>query len=241
MEGRLEVTLPGTLLEAKPVDRHSPIVLRIADTRPHGNLIYYDLRYVGLVPGEYDLRTNLVRKDGSSTADLPPLRVTAVGLLPKDHKGELVDQVVKPWSIFGSYRQVMIGVGVLWALLFVPLYFIGRRKKAEPAAPPPPPAPTLADRLRPLVEQAAAGTLTRDGQAQLERMLLNHWRERLGLTTDTFAEAIHKLREHAEAGALLRELENWLHRPPGSVSVDVERVLAPYRDLAPAESASTTR
>src|SRR5437867_3237409 len=79
---------------------------------------------------------------------------------------------------------------------------------------PPPSAPTLADRLRPLVEQAAAGTLTRDGQAQLERLLLNHWRQRLELTTDSFADAIRKLRQHNEAGALLRELENWLHRPP---------------------------
>jgi hypothetical protein len=32
----------------------------------------------------------------------------------------------------------------------------------------------------------------------------------------------------------LRSLEDWLHRPPGSASVDVAAVLAPYKDV-PAE------
>src|SRR5258708_2260757 len=71
MEGKVEVNLPGPLLDAKPVDPRSLVTLRIADTRPHGTLIHYDLRYLGLVPGRYDLRDYLVRKDGSSTDDLP--------------------------------------------------------------------------------------------------------------------------------------------------------------------------
>ena len=48
------------------------------------------------------------------------------------------------------------------------------------------------------------------------------------------ADAVVRLKEHREAGALLRALEDWLHRPPGSASVDVAAVLAPYRDV-PAE------
>src|SRR5207245_1991005 len=36
MEGRLEILLPGTLLEAKSVHPRSVIILRIAETRPHG-------------------------------------------------------------------------------------------------------------------------------------------------------------------------------------------------------------
>jgi hypothetical protein len=42
---------------------------------------------------------------------------------------------------------------------------------------------------------------------------------------------ISQLRQHAEAGALLRALEDWLHRRPGTVKVDVESALAPYRNL----------
>ena len=50
------------------------------------------------------------------------------------------------------------------------------------------------------------------------------------------------LRQHPEAGVLLGALEDWLHRPPGSgVKVQVESVLAPYRDIPaeePVEAAS---
>ena len=59
-------------------------------------------------------------------------------------------------------------------------------------------------------------------------MLLGHWRERLGLDSQDLAEATARLRAHPEAGALLRALEDWLHRPPGSVKVDIDAVLAPY-------------
>jgi len=39
------------------------------------------------------------------------------------------------------------------------------------------------------------------------------------------------LREHPDAGPLLRGLEDWLHRPEPRESVDVGALLAPYRDL----------
>ena len=229
MEGRAEVTLPGTLLEAKPVDPKSLIVLRIADTRPHGALIYYDLRYVGLEPGKYDLRNYLARKDGSTTNDLPAIPVEIAGLLPAKHDGELLAQPEKPLPFLGGYKTLIVLVVALWALVLIPLWLIGRRRKSAPAVAAPMAAPTLADRLRPLVEQAAAGQLSRDGQAQLERLLLTHWRQRLNLEAEDMAEAIRRLRGDAEGGALLRELENWLHRPPGSVKVDVNKLLEPYR------------
>jgi hypothetical protein len=97
--------------------------------------------------------------------------------------------------------------------------------------------PTFAERLRPLVERAAAGGLTADEKAALERMLINHWQRRLGLAGADSGELITRLRQHAEAGALLRALEDWLHRPPGSTKVEVESVLAPYRNLPAEETA----
>ncbi len=40
------------------------------------------------------------------------------------------------------------------------------------------------------------------------------------------------LREHEEAGPLLRRLEDWLHRPAGSAEpVDVAALLAPYQAI----------
>jgi len=228
MEGRVEITLPGTALEARPVEHKAKLIVRVAETRPRGDSIWYDLRYIGLVPGSYDLRTNLVRLDGSTTTNLPAIPVSVAPLLPKDHDGLLVEQTPSGLGRLAGYRALMIAIGVVWAVLLVPLVW-RHRKKLAPATPPPR-EPTLADRLRPLVEQAAAGKLSSDGQAQLERMLLNYWRDRLNLGSLDMAEAIRRLREHAEAGELLRALEGWLHRPPGSAQVDVAAVLAPYRN-----------
>jgi hypothetical protein len=235
MEGRVEVILPGTALEAKPFEHKSRLVLRIAETRPRGDSIWYDLRYIGLVPGKYDLRGYVQRLDGSTTNNLPPIPVSVSPLLPESHDGLLVEEVASPFGRLGGYTTLMIAAAVVWALLFLPLVWRHRKRLAPAVAPPR--EPTLADRLRPLVEQAAAGKLSGDGQAQLERMLLNYWRDRLNLGALDMAEAIGKLRDHPEAGELLRALEAWLHRPKGSVTVDVAEVLRPYRNIP---SSSTT-
>jgi hypothetical protein len=228
IEGRLLVLLPGTALLAKAADRTAPVNVRIASTRPHGTLTEYDLRYIGLVPGKYDLRQFLVREDGSPTNDLPPLEVQIAGLLPAQHKGELLAHQGSPFAALGGYKFVISAAVALWALVLIPIFLANRKRKvaAEPPASIAP--PTLAQRLRPLVELATTGRLTTDQQAQLERMLLSHWRERLGLESVSASEAIARLREHSEAGVLLRALEDWLHRPPGTAKVDLDAVLAPY-------------
>ena len=235
IEGQLEALLPLPELKAKPTGSSSPITLRIAATRPHGTLMHYDLRYIGLVHGEYDLRAYLVREGGAPADDLPPLPVKITGILPVDHRGELSAYRSERFATLGGYRWMLAGVAALWLLAALPLFLSRRSRKetAQPAAPIAP--PTLADRLRPLVESATAGKLTADQQAQLERLLLAHWRQRLGLENLDATEAMPRLREHPEAGALLRALEDWLHRRPGSVKVDVESVLAPYGKL-PAEA-----
>jgi hypothetical protein len=235
MEGRLEATLPGTLLEGRPVDERSPIIVRVAESFPHGTLIRYDLRYIGLEPGKYDLRDHLRRQDGSASGDLPPLPVEIAGLLPKAHAGELIERPPGVLGLFGGYRNVVILAGVAWVVGLLALWLSGRRRRETAVTSSLDEPPSLAERLRPLVEQAAAGTLGADGKAQLERLLLTHWRERLELGELDQAEAIGRLREHPEAGRLLLALESWLHRPPGTAQVDVNALLAPY--AKPAEHA----
>ena len=39
------------------------------------------------------------------------------------------------------------------------------------------------------------------------------------------------LREHDEAGGLLKQLEIWLHRPGNAGEVDLAALLKPYQDL----------
>jgi hypothetical protein len=233
MEGRLEATLPGTLLDAKIADEKSLVILRIAETRPHGALTWYDLRYVALVPGRYDLRSCLVRKDGSTTDDLPKLEVEVSGLLPASHQGELVQQPRTLARFFGGYREALIVVGILWLLALFSLILVGRQKAAGPSQPSAPARPTLAQRLSPLIMKAAAGELSNDGKAHLERLLLSCWRERLHLAELSPGDAMVALRQHPEAGILLRALEDWLHRPPGVAHVDIQALLKPY--LIPGE------
>ena len=40
------------------------------------------------------------------------------------------------------------------------------------------------------------------------------------------------MRNHGDAGRLLRALEDWLHRKPGTVEVDVDDLLEPYAGVA---------
>ncbi|MEA3211109.1 MAG: hypothetical protein QOE70_4166 [Chthoniobacter sp.] len=234
IEGQVEVLLPGPELKAKAADRTAPIIVRIAGTRPHGTLIAYDLRYIGLVPGAYDLGKYLLLQDGAPAANLPPIPVQIAGLLPAEHQGQLSPRARSPFPHLGGYKWLMIGAATLWAVLAFPLFRAARRRPESTTASGPAAPPTLAERLRPLVEKATAGPLTADDQAKLERLLLAHWCDRLDLASLDPPAAMAILRAHPEAGALLRALEDWLHRPPGTAKVDLEAVLAPYAKLSTA-------
>jgi hypothetical protein len=224
-----DLVLPGSELQVVPPEKDAPLVLRIAAVRPHGTSFRYDLEYWGLEPGEHDLRDWLRRADGSSTDDLPPLPVTVTTALPE---GRVEPHAPVPRRLppFGGYRTWLIAGGVLWVVGLAALLILGRRRRlAEEAARPR--ALTLAERLRPLVESAIEGELDRTERARLELSLVAYWRRRLGLEDRKPEEVIGLLREHGEAGPLLRGLEDWLHRPEPPRDVDVVALLAPYRDL----------
>ena len=229
MEGSRMKVLPGDKLEAAPVGDKSKIILRIHDVFPHGTDKRYDLRYFGFVPGEYDLAKFLRHADGTAPTNLPPIPVRIRGILPEDHDGKLIEDKSGGVSLPGSYTAWLIGLGVVWFIAAWPLFLLGRKRKT-PLGQAQDEGPDLAERLRPLVEQAANGTLDIDGRARLERMIFSHWRERLGLPEDgDLAELHHQLKKHDEAGPLLRGLEDWLHRPPDTATVDIPTLLEPYR------------
>jgi hypothetical protein len=235
MPGHVEqIVLPGAELEAVPnEDRRAPVILRVAHVFPHGSAFRYDLEYLGLEPGTFDLKAYLRRRDGSSTADLPSLPIVVRPLLPP---GQVTPNplVIHEAPSLGGYRALRIAAAVAWGLGLGAIVYYGflRRKKLEPepgiARPP-----SLADRLRPLVEGALAGQLSQPQLARLERTLIAFWRKRLGLEKADPAEAITALRTHPEAGPLLEQLELWLHRPASGGGVDPVRLLGPYQHLPP--------
>lgn len=227
------VIIPGPELEAKPLaDRTSPLVVRVVQVFPHGSAFRYDLEYYGLAPGTYDLRDYLRRKDRSTLDDVPPMMVTVNPVLPPGQV-EPNKLTIERGPRVGGYRTLVIVAMVLWVVVLVVLIasFIFPRRPRTIAATSKP--TTLAERLRPLVEGAVAGTLSHAQLANLERALLAYWRRRLGLETAEPTEAIAVLRQHEHAGPLLAQLESWLHHPDVSTPVDVAALLAPYRNLPP--------
>jgi hypothetical protein len=240
MEGQLDVALPIAGLITKPGDHRAPLVLRIAASQPHGTLTRYELRYAGRVPGPHDLRKYLFTAEGLPATNLPPLTVTVAGLLPSPHNGWLEEQAHHAPTLFSSYRALLIGAGVLWVLAFFVIRRLGRTPKSASAPAIAARPPSFAEKIRPLVERAAAGQSTAEEKATLERMLITHWQQRLNLSETNASELIVHLRQHPEAGALLRALEDWLHRPPGRATVHVEEFLAPYRKLPESATPLTT-
>lgn len=218
-------------LRAKPVASRQDVLVRIAEQKQDGAAMLYDLRAMPMVKGSHDLRSALERVDGGPMDALPAAILEAASIVPKTHRG--VDARPDPAPPrLGGYQVAMIGAGALW---LTPILWFGgrallrRRKAPAPIAMAAP--PTLADQLRPLVEAAIAGRATVDERARLERLLLAHWRERLSLAEMSPHEALVKLKDHAEAGLILRAVERWLHMPlgAGDGSPDVAALLAPYR------------
>ncbi|MEQ8765723.1 MAG: hypothetical protein RL885_17495 [Planctomycetota bacterium] len=229
-----EVVLPGSELEILPSeDRSRPIVLRITDVYPHGDSFRYHFEYYGLVPGTWDLTDYMRHKDGSPTDDLPPLEVTIRSVLPPERLEPHRLEAESPGSV-GGYTTWLVVLGIAWLLGLIAILRLGRKQTVEDTGVPSQRPLTFADRLKPLVEEAMRGELPKERRAALERMLLVHWRKRLELQDVSPAEGLRQLRAHPEAGELLRQMENWLHRPDPPESVDLATLLEPYRHL-PAE------
>lgn len=228
MTATLVINVGGGELEVVPLDRKAPVVLRIVEASPNDGAYRYDLAYYGLEPGEFDLKAYLRRKDGTTTADLPSIWVSVEPVLPPGH---LLPHELEPTGspFLGGYRLALLAFGIFWLLGMAAFVFYGWRKRKATGAMER--VATLADRLRPLVEDAMAGNLTQVQRADLERMLLAYWQRRLKLGELKPHEVFAALRRHPEAGPLLEQLEIWLHRPGPAPAVDLSALLRPYRDV----------
>jgi hypothetical protein len=230
-----QIVLPGTELEAKPLaDDQVAIVLRLVAAFPHGTAFRYDIEYYGLEPGVFELKDYLQRKDRSSTAGQPSISVEIETVLPP---GQVQPNAVGPKSspFLRGYWMTITLAATVWLVGLVAIVCWIRAehaRKTEDAASSRH-QQSLADRLRPVVQDAIAGKTSQSQLAELERMLLAFWRRRLGLDQISAAEAVAVLREHPEVGALLDQLEVWLHRPGRGGEVDVAALLQPYENLPP--------
>jgi hypothetical protein len=232
IEGYVSTELPRADYRPRPLDDRTELILRLEAVTALTNGQYrYDFYYIGLEPGPYNLADYLMRPDGSRPDELGHLRIHVRAMLPEEHDGQLGAYWPRRFPWIGGYRALLGLLALLWVGGFVAFALAGRKKHAVAVPIVAPPQPSLAERLRPLVEAAAEGRLTSDGQARLERLLLGYWREKLGLPELRMAEALGRLKAHAEAGELLRALERWLHRPGGVSVAEVASLLEPYRHI----------
>jgi hypothetical protein len=223
-----QVVIAGSELEAKKLLRDDPLVVRVVETFPHGTDFRYDIECFALEAGTYNIADFLQRKDGSEV-DVDPITLEVSDSLPA---GQVKPSTLRPKNVAegGRYRLLVVVAVVLWFLGLIFILTIGRKKGQGNAAEALQDL-TFADRLRPLLESAQKGELDVTKKAELERTLMTYWQRRLGLESLSPHEAICELREHPQAGQLLVQLEQWLHRPESGTHVDVELLLRPYQEI----------
>ena len=224
-----QILLPGSELAGRPVEsREAKVVARVLDSFAHGDGYRYDLEVTGFEPGVYNLSESLVRKDGTEIAGLPPVWVEITSQLPA---GQVKPHQLPPTppQVTGYYTGVMIAASGLWILGLLGILFWGRGKETHLSGKDR--KPTVADRLRPLLERAASGQLSDDERASLERVLLAFWRKKLRLEKLPPAQLFPQLRQHPEAAGLLLQMEQWLHAPGTSDGLDWQQLLEPYRTM----------
>ena len=197
----------------------------------------YTLWFFGVVVGDYKLADYVVQKNGSAlmvAEALSSMTVTVVSELPPGHGTNLYEIEDPSLRIRGGYRATLAALALLW--FSVPItWAIQRWRNQKPVEmerfdrPP-----SLADHMRPLVQGAYAGTLSVEEQSRLELMLYKFWQGRVGLP-ESMSSALPILRQHAEAGELLRTLEGWMHAPegsrPGFDAETLDKLLLPYRAI----------
>lgn len=222
-----QLVISGPLLRPRPWVRGQPVVIRILAEYPHGDSHRYDLEFTLLEAGRFDLRDYLQREDGSPMDSVPPIPVEATTVLPA---GQILPNDVPPGPLpgWGGYRAVMITGGVLWG--FVLLYLLIPRRKQPVVDESQAATKSLEMRLREAIQAAEAGALNPAERAELERMVLAHWRQRLGLTHLPAAEALSAVRQHEQASNALNLLEQWLHHPQGRTIEDFAALWEPGKE-----------
>ncbi len=223
-EGAISAVLANPHLQPVPFDDRAPLVVRIANREPVANGTRYDLRWLGAVPGSYDLTRFLVDVEGHALSGVAPISITVSSVLPPGFPGDLIATKRADAFSFGGYQKLMLVLGLAWLAV---LPFFWQRKRRTPVIALVA-ASSLAEQLRELIDGARGPGLDANQRARLERLLFAHWRERLGLHQLDAPTVMQRLREHPEAGVLLRQLDTWLHAPLGRGAVDVDALLAPY-------------
>lgn len=216
VEQAVIIRYSGPRLKTRPYRRGASVNLRIADEVQKGRVRVYDIRYVVSLPGEFDLTEYLTSTDGRPIDDLPPFKVRGLTSLTKNIETRIREIENVGVDVWHWYHESLAGLGVLWAAWLLGLIFIGRPKR-PPKPPPAPSRPSIMEQIERLLSTMKRRALTIGEKASLEALLLQQWREQLGLAEKRMAASCRDIEQNRELGRIYSKLQAWLHNPRAGV------------------------
>ena len=209
MVKRVQVEFPGELLAAAKVDEKAAAMVRIISYEKTRNGFSYDLEFIGLEPGKYNLLDYMRTASRLDPVKLDPYPVEVGTNLNEDFNGELVDfqkdmKALKPW-----YKKTSYIVFIVWVLLLPVIIFAGRKKKKVEEVEEVK-EKTLNEKICELLV-SLEGNSTKELWQKIEGLILKHWYEKKSLQGLPMHEAIMKLKADSEAGPFIVKLEKGLH------------------------------
>jgi len=228
-----QVVLPGSELIPRVTDsRTAPVVIRIDAVYSHGDGFRYDLTWSAYESGTHDLTKYLVRKDGTSTDDLPPLIVSATATLPPKRVAPNAPDSQSRISV-GGYRTLLWMGGLLWVAGLVAIILRGRNRPTNEVDGTDKSPQGRLDVIRNLVASAvSSGEFSVADKARLEGLIVGFWREHKQIQELPAQAALARLRDDPDAGPLLRQLERWLYDRPQLEQLDLNVLLSPLHEMA---------
>jgi hypothetical protein len=209
VEGQRTIEIAGPKMVAAPFTPGDALSVRIANLEPIKDGYRYDIRYMAFGPGEHNIGESLVGPGGNPPPPQPQFVVSVAALIPEKYSGELFATRNSTIDLHTNYTLLMTLAWSSWAALLIPLIWYGRDWSRRTGAAPP--EPSVTERLRSLLQQAAKSDLTPQQQADLEQLLLAFWSQRLKLSQQRLTSTIEQLRRHPQAGPQWNSVERWFH------------------------------
>lgn len=224
-----DIYIPGTEVEPIPrTDNKPSLVIRILEIKPAQDGFRYDLQIYGLDPGYHRISKYLRYKNTQQpvTKLKNTLEITTQLPLETLPKPQPLEQNTPPEQ--SHYRALLITAAILWTILFLAIIFYKKRKAATQQAVQ---EPTTQEKLQTLLLATAHGDLTTDEQAQLERLIIGHYKTQIPeIQNLPPTQALQKLKTHPQTSHLIQKIEQWLHHPnPKITQAEIQPLLNPFQ------------
>jgi hypothetical protein len=205
---KLNVTFPGEKLMAAKVDDKSRAMVRILTAQKSGDGYKYEMEFIGLEPGEYNL-IDYLRTENDEPLTFKKHQIEVGTSLAVGFDGELLDYQKTSRNLIPWYKKINYAVMAIWALLLPVIILYGRKKKK---------ADEIVVEEEKSINEKIRGLLSSMGNSsskelwqKVESLIFQHWCEKKNLQGMPMHEAIIKLKEDDEAGPFILKLEKGIH------------------------------